>query len=345
MDEQSTRTLLRYLAEADQPRTQVDLGRAISGGKRRRRRRAGLRMASVALLVSGVVGAAIIPASRHGHDAAPVTARPDHRATEFDPAVLNLSVGWQPKGVTGTAILTATDHQALELESAKDARNLAEIWLVTKAASLSVYPPDQTPVAGPPLHGVSTRWYADTKAGGVLAWKVAPDVEASVKVTDAQATAVRIATSLRTDARIPMKLPFTVAVPRGLKLEGVSANRSGEDWSGGAVFIPAASTSRAPASLQVSLAKTTKGLPHAANATINGHPAWVLEGKPELPTNVQVSFGPTLLGGVFAALDPNAKTAKDRAFLNRTQCLLVATSLRQVSDPSDYASWTSTFIR
>jgi len=206
MDETQVRTMLGELADTEAPAARIDLGRAISRGRRRRRWRraaAGGSTLAVAAVAGAVVtllavpgpGPAVTPnggatsgaSSAHGTG---LVAAPKR----FDPLKPYASFGWLPAGYTagGISLQPTAGTQSIQLNAgAASSANAAIFLTVTVADACTESGPRSLPVlhcrydgsssgpiraasAAPPVNGRMAFWAQDQAKSGMLIWEYAP---------------------------------------------------------------------------------------------------------------------------------------------------------------------------
>lgn len=200
------RTMLGELADTEAPAARIDLGRAISRGRRHRRWRrvaAGGSTLAVAAAAGAVVtlvavpgpGTAVMPNAGATSSASPahrtgVVAAPER----FDPLTPYASFGWLPAGYTagGFAVQptsgTQSIHLSAEVESSPDAAMFLTVTVAgacTESGSRSLpvlhcrydgssSGPIRAASAAPPVNGQTAFWARDQAKSGMLIWEYAP---------------------------------------------------------------------------------------------------------------------------------------------------------------------------
>jgi hypothetical protein len=226
MNEESLAGLLWAETDAAPP-SGVDLDRVLHDGRRRRRRRALVGPAVVALIAAIVtLGATLVTVGDPPPGVDPDFAAP----TAFDPLELRLAVGWRPPTLDAGVLSLGTDRQEL---SYTDSIERAPIVTVTMyAAGRTPWQQDSPSVvvrAADPVHRAPARWYGSDGRTDALAWKWARDAWAVVvldRVADPagnRETLRRIANSVGTNLGRSVRPPYIVDfLPGGTRLVGVT---------------------------------------------------------------------------------------------------------------------------
>ena len=212
MDETDVQTMLQRLADTAAPPARIDVGRAVSEGrrgKRRRQTRIGGSVLAAGAAAGVVVALLAVPGPRAAGvpPAASTTARPAHTLApmpasapvRFDPLVPYVSFGWLPSGyaVGGDGPQLTTTTRDVELSVAMGTGpNWADLDVYSRGsckrsgpASLPVLNcsnGDGTPgplkavSVAPDVNGRPAFWGADYVEGGSLFWEYAPGAWATL---------------------------------------------------------------------------------------------------------------------------------------------------------------------
>jgi hypothetical protein len=216
MDERNVQTMLSELADTEAPPARVDIGRAMTRGRRDRRLRiagAGGSTLAVAAVLGAVVTMVAVPGPRaavvpgSGSPASSATSGPGSVAVapkQFDPLVPYASFGWLPAGSAiggeGAGSELSTDTQSVSLSAGY--RTSGATWFSLEVyaegvcvrsgtATLPVLtcntrdaggPGERASSRAPDVDGRPAFWAADAAQGGSLFWEYAPDAWATLYV-------------------------------------------------------------------------------------------------------------------------------------------------------------------
>ncbi|WP_035858095.1 hypothetical protein [Cryptosporangium arvum] len=226
MDDYRAATLLRTLVADEPPPSRVDPRRAIAGVKRRRRRNRIAGLTSGAFVVALGLVLALLPTLRNDEPtsvaAAPAEFNPSPRHV-FDPTRFALELTWRPEGVVAEEHESATTYQRITLLG----KGNAPLATLSINGTGQVLPSEEWPSTnaasiygdGNPSHWLRPDPKSDR--AGELWWFWGPTAWAVVKIYDSSdpvELAVRLAKALRTTGNTPVRMPFTVPAPGGLKL-------------------------------------------------------------------------------------------------------------------------------
>jgi DNA-directed RNA polymerase specialized sigma24 family protein len=215
MDETDVQTMLRRLADTAAPPARIDVGRAVSDGRRGKRWRHA-RIAGSVLAAGAAAGAAVallvVPGSRAAGlpPATSVTARPAQTPapmpatapTRFDPLVPYASFGWLPGGyaldsgnrtdATSTTrdVQLIADHGTTLIDL--DVHAKGACWHTGPASLPALYcsnplggnGPDTAVSRAPDVNGKPAFWAVSYRGdgGGALTWEYAPGAWAAVEM-------------------------------------------------------------------------------------------------------------------------------------------------------------------
>jgi hypothetical protein len=249
------RTLLRGVADVEVPPARVDLGQAIAGGRRQRRRAIAAAGSGLALAVAaGAFVATTVTASPQA--AVPqargtvspsattpgrVTDMPGSAPERFDPLVPYAAYGWLPAGYTvgsqgagpdsttrSVQLTAATASGSRQIQLTVDARGACTGSVhssMTCAGTNDSVLQIEHFTAAPAVGGRPSYWARDKYVGGYLLWQYAPGAWASLHVggslalsgASAQERAMlrQIAEHVRYAAGTPIAFPYWVRLPAG----------------------------------------------------------------------------------------------------------------------------------
>lgn len=232
--------LLEPLRDDPLPPSAVDLGRAVTDGRRRERYR---RLATVVatgcavLAVAGGVAVAVerpVPSVPAGVAAAPMPAQ---APATFNPMVRYAAFGWVPDWLTESRTTTGVDG-FLTSVAARDGKGeeigVVELRVVTAGHDIALTGSDDfvtdpgvtqgwrevTPAES--VNGRPARWNGKALDGGAAAalrWEYASGAWAEVTVrgraagADPRLTARRIASTIRYGVDEPIRLPYRITSP------------------------------------------------------------------------------------------------------------------------------------
>lgn len=350
MDDLGAGTLLRTLVADEPPPSRIDPRRAISGAKRRRRRRlVRFLLAGVMVVAVGVVGA-LVPVVRE--DRVPVaTPQPQFNLSPthvFDPTRFGLTLDWRAEGVTVVEQESAGSYQRITLLRTVDSK-LMPLATISAYGSGQISPNEERPARSTASiygDGQPSHWMPQWKdQPGQLWWWWAPAAWAVIEIHDSSESAdlaIRLARALRTDESTPVRMPFTVPTPAGLRLAR-AATMSGPDG----VYAAQLKFAREPRYASMGWVSVTATNDPAAVAT--GKP-YVMGGDgthdariPRTPVDGVLTVRTTprdLVGVETLTSDGSSKPLLDRVAARQT-----AMSVRLVGNPADSKNWTRHFVR
>ncbi|TQS40669.1 hypothetical protein [Cryptosporangium phraense] len=346
MDDRTAGTLLRELLADEPPASRIDVEKAILAAKRRRRRRAGAMLVAAAV-VALVVGAAVLPGLRTSD--APVAKQPPPQnlspAFRFNPAHLNISLDWQPDGVTRVETETNGWGQRLTLLRGRGPA-------FTKVATVEVWGKGQVLAGEHPNaqvaddiygNGIPSHW-VPSAAGGTLYWFWGPGAWAFLTVYDADRPlelAVKLARAVRTESETMVRVPFTVSRPAGLQLVDV-LTVTGPNGQYAAELLFAKPSGWA--------------FSEWASVNVTNDPASLAANKPYrravngsilAPARELNRFGVRLAHDFVLAASMSTARPTDQPVptLDQAGITRLGSSVRLVSNPGDQANWTASYLR
>jgi hypothetical protein len=259
--------LLNALRDDPLPPSAVDLERALTDGRRKVRRRRLTTVVAAGCAVLAVAGGVSVAANRPSGGMPPAvvpsvpasaltaSTLPARAPATFDPLRRYAAFGWLPDGLTETHIETGSQQLFTSASAPHDggSKDSAAVLLrivpagydiaLSNGGDFATQPgvtqgwTEVTPAD--PVHGRSARWNGKAAggAGAALRWEYAPNAWAEVIVQGAaggvepQATARRVAESVRYALDAPIRLPFATApLPGGLRPMIVSLGKSATGW-------------------------------------------------------------------------------------------------------------------
>ena len=333
-----------------------------------------------ALVLGGFAAARVLESSGLlGEQAIPPAATP--RATAaFDPLTMGVSVGWLPEplradapaviSISGTALASQAFFASSESETASqddgkpgDDRlevdvavfapgQESERGVTSEEMRQSLSSAGQKAVPGPVVRDRQSLWVADTDTvGGSLWWQWAQNQWAKVELGNAASTAAegsvqdvarRIAESVTTDGRKPVRFPFGVEAPAApLRLVETQLQTDGDVFAATAHFgAPDSVTSSAPDPTgEVYVGVSPVGTSYDCSAAGHLTETTTPEGHKAL-VGYSAEDGcvvlPELDGYQVTVIVREASTTR---LLPRKAALDLADTVRLVDDPQDVASW------
>lgn len=349
MDEWGTRTLFRDLVANEPPTSTIDVTKAISAGRRIRRRRTGFGVAGVAVLVAGAIAAAVLPTLRDAP--APVATVAQTAPAQFDPARLILRVGWRPAHATVVSTSTNRDHQLITFVSASRRAGgsstfglLATVRINSRGVLDRTFVRTTPSVAGPDINGAPSRWYPSASGPDVLLWHWATGGEATVSVSAGSSPlreATRLARSVRTDRSTAVTMPFSVTLPSGPRLVGtiVTLATSGDYYAEAQLGNPTSTAGSRPGETRsfgrLYASDGDLGISTATpNTTIAGRPVWV--NSPTAASSVQLHRTDTTVVGL---LNANAVLTRGG------DAIALVFAVQLVDNPRRRGNWTTKYLR
>jgi hypothetical protein len=302
--------LLEPLRDEPLPPSAVDIGRALTDGRRRVRHQRLATVVAAGCAVLAVAGGVAFAVERPvGPEPANVSAAPmPAQAPEgFDPMRRYAAFGWLPDGLRNWHTKTGLDGFLINA-SAQDGSgkegSLVELRVVTAGHDIALSGTEEfvtnpgvaagwaevTPAE--PVNGRPARWNGKALGGGVTAalrWEYAPGAWAEVTVrgraagADPRATVRRIASAVRYGVDERIRLPFAiVGLPGALRpMEvsvGISTDPGSMPWSADVAYGDGKRSGSGDWPLTVLVIPRASGTGDGSNianpdTTLDGHPA------------------------------------------------------------------------
>ncbi|MFL6075251.1 MAG: hypothetical protein ACJ73S_17795 [Mycobacteriales bacterium] len=302
---------LRTVHLGEEPPLRLDVVAARHAGTRirRRRRLAATGTAAVAVVAAAGLTATALAAGGRGADRAPAgtpTAGPPAPVTRFDPMVQQVDWGWLPDGLTGRTaqldpLVERLDVHGTTVQAQGTTRYGRQADLTVTVPGGEDFDVAES-VPAPDVNGVPAVWITrlGLRSGGrpggaavdhpMLSWAWTPGGQAVLSLggqevpsgQEGRDMVLRMARSLKLDAHVPVRFPFTVTGMTDLKPCQTTIDTeptSPQPWSGSLELsrtgsCPPGKDSQIHAlGVRVSRNSDRKGDPKVGypNTTVDGH--------------------------------------------------------------------------